>query len=135
MQQLSEEFESRGAFKTDLIQKLQSIYHKAICSVNKSHQAQAKYYNEHHVHVSFQVNDLVMVRSHYLSDKSKKFTKKFADKWDGPYKVVKIMSPVTYELDIPTSAFKVHNIKNLKSYFDRPAITDSFICDADSKVV
>ena len=65
-----------------------------------------------------------MVRTHYQSNKSK-FAKKFAYRYKGPYRVISITSPVTYELDIPDSNYRVQNVKNLKKYFDRPAMCDS----------
>jgi len=120
------EFASRKEYNIELITKLQNAYSKALKAIQKSHISQAKYYNEKHKPMTFKVDDLVLLKSHYLSDKSKRFTKKFAYRWTGPYKVTRLVSPVTYELEIEDSNFVVHNIRNLKMYFDRPSDMDSF---------
>ena len=40
-----------------------------------------------------------MVRAHHLSDKSAGFSSKLASKLEGPYKVVKVLSPVVFDLE------------------------------------
>ncbi len=127
----SDSFNSRSTYKNDLIAKLHSIYEKAISNINKSQAMQAKHYNARHSQVVFKVGDWVLVKTHYLSDKSRKFMKKFAARWTGPYPVIKICTPVSYELDIPNSNFKVHNVKNLKLYHDRPSSNDNFQTDSN----
>jgi len=118
----SAEFESRIEYKRNLIARLQKLYSQVSDNVEKSQARQKKYYNARHKQIRLQVNDLVLLRSHYLSDKSKKFNKKFAPRWLGPYTVQQECSPVTYrlgELENGNSV-GVHNIKNLKVYNDRP---------------
>jgi len=69
-----------------------------------------------------------------LSDKLKKFSKKFAYRWTGPYKILKVLSSLTYELEIPNSNFKVHNVKNLKKYYERPS-SDMFNDNSGTNIV
>jgi len=120
------DYSSRTNYSTEIIRGLQSAYSKAKLSMERAYAHQAKSYNSRHKLVTFQVDDLVLLKSHFLSDKSKRFTKKFAYRWTGPFKVMEVVSPITYKLEIPNSDFKVHNVKNLKIYHDRPSEQDSF---------
>jgi len=119
----SEDFSSRIAFQTDLISKLGHIYSKVRQNIEKAHVSQTKYYNRTHKHVKFAIDDKVMLRTHYLSEKAKRFMKKFAYRWTGPFRVSRKIGAVTYELsDLETGEVKgTHNVKNLKAYFDRPS--------------
>jgi len=62
-----------------------------------------------------------MLRTHYLSEKAKRFMKKFAYRWTRPFSVSRKIGAVTYGLsDLETGEVKgTHNVKNLKAYFDR----------------
>jgi len=126
-------FNSRSEYQSQLISKLQAAYTKANLSITKAQAQQAKYYNARHKAVTFQVGESVLLKSHYLSDKKKKFSKKFAVRWTGPFKIVRVCSPVTYELDIPNSDFLVHNVKNLKIYHDRPNDSDTFLTNSNEQ--
>lgn len=46
----------------------------------------------------FKVGDLVLLKSHLLSKASKDLTAKFFPRRDGPYRIVKKVSPTTYEI-------------------------------------
>ncbi|GJQ75192.1 hypothetical protein Trydic_g9794 [Trypoxylus dichotomus] len=48
--------------------------------------------------VQYNIGDLVLLKSHSLSDAKKGCTSKFAPKRYGPYKVLKTITPTTYEL-------------------------------------
>jgi hypothetical protein len=127
----SDDFSSRSNFQSELVNKLQTVYEKAKVSMNKSHLSQSKYYDTKHKMISFKIGDLVLLKSHFLSSKIKRFNKKFADRWTGPFKVIEVLSSLTYRLDIPNSDFTVHNIKNLKPYYDRPNNSDGFQVETD----
>ena len=119
----SEEMQSRILHKTDLINKLQSLYTNTRMNIEKAQAQQCRYYNSRHKRMQFKVNDKVMLRSHFLSHKAMHFTKKFAYRWLGPFVVSKVISPVTYALcDPETKEDKGYqNVKNLKPYYDKPA--------------
>jgi len=123
LEQDDEEFFDRTVYQTDLIHKLQSIYAKTMHNMDKAQTTQARYYNARHTNLTFKVGDKVLVRTHFLSDKSKKFMKKFAYRWVGPYAVHRIVGPVTYELyDTNTNESKgTHNVKHLKAFHERPS--------------
>ena len=68
-------------------------------NVAKAGKKQERYYNRGKRYVTYSVGDEVMRRVHVLSDASKKFNKKLAPKYEGPFKVVKVQSPTVYILD------------------------------------
>jgi len=127
----SDSFISRSEYKTELIKRLDHALECAKRSFQKSHTEQKKYYDRRHKAVIFQLNDKVLLRTHYLSNANKKFARKLAPRWIGPYIVSEIVSPVSYKLRALDSDNEIgtHNIKNLKPYFDRPNIHDSFVND------
>ena len=59
---------------------------------------QEGYYNRGRKDIQFFVGDQVMRKTHYLSDASKKFSAKLAPKYEGPFTIVRKLSPVVYEL-------------------------------------
>ncbi len=116
------EFQSRIEHKNSLIENLESVYAKARLSIEKAQSQQKLNYDRRHKNVTFQVGELVCLRTHHKSNKSRKIMKKLSHRWTGPYVVTKIISPLTYEIAEKESDKVVgtHNIKNLKKYFDRP---------------
>ena len=74
------------------------MHAKARLNIEKAQESQCKYYNQKHKNVVFKVGDLVCLRTHYLSDKSRKIMKKICHKWTGPYEVTEVCSPLTYRI-------------------------------------
>ena len=60
----------------------------------------AKFENKKRQDVEFNVGAMVLLHSKNLRLPSK-LTKKFAQKYIGPYKIVKKISAVAYELELP----------------------------------
>jgi len=116
-------FESRVLYQTELTKKLASIYQKAIANIEKSQEQQSRYYNLRHKKFDAKVGDFVLIRTHVISSKIKQITKKFSDRWYGPFKVIRIITPVTFELGkIGTNeSVGTQNAANLKLYFDKPS--------------
>jgi len=134
LEKLGENFESRIEFQSELIKKLAIWYEKAIANINKSQDSQKKYYDKRHKNISFSVGQLVLKRTHELSDKSKGTTRKFFAKWCGLFKKVKVLSPVPYvlsNLDDELDTFTC-NVVDLKLYFDRPSLDDGVSCNNDN---
>ena len=52
------------------------------------------------------MGDLVLIRSHLLSNAEKQFTAKLAPRRDGPYQIKKIVSPTTCILCFPENPDK-----------------------------
>lgn len=123
LEESGEEFESRKAHCTELITKLSSIYALARTHIEKAQDVQAKHYNKRHKAMHYQVGDLVMLRTHMLSNKAKRFCKKFAFRWIGPYEISQVTSSGAYHIVDPLTKDQrgYHNVKDLKPYFDRPS--------------
>lgn len=88
---------------------------------------QAKISQAHHADTSrrpdphYEVNDLVMLstanRRHEYKKKGEKRTAKFFPRWDGPYRITHVHPEAsTYTLDIPTNAFPVYHVSELKTH-------------------
>jgi hypothetical protein len=121
------DFESRIEHKNSLIERLEEIYIQARSNTEKAQATQAKYYNRRHKKVVFSVGDLVCLRTHFKSDKSRKIMRKLCHRWSGPYQVVELITPLTYRIVEKESREDagIHNVKNLKRYYDRPGSVQS----------
>ena len=63
-------------------------------NLDRAYETQAKYYDKHRRERHFKVGDLVLKRERVLSNKEKDIAAKLSDKFSGPYKVVRRLSPV-----------------------------------------
>ena len=45
------------------------------------------------------VGDRVLRKAHHLSDAARRFNAKLAEKYEGPYEVVEVLSPTVYVLE------------------------------------
>jgi hypothetical protein len=88
--------DSRLHYKTELISRMSATYSLARKHIDSAQRSQRKYYNGRHKKVEFSVSDLVLRRTHDLSDKSKGICKKFCFRWEGPYIIKEVLSPVHY---------------------------------------
>jgi hypothetical protein len=116
------DFENRIEYKNQLINRLEEVYVQARKNIEKAQEQQTKYYNRRHKKMVFKLGELVCLRTHFKSDKSKKIMKKLCHRWSGPYEVVEVMTPLTYRIVEKESREEVgiHNVKNLKKYYERP---------------
>jgi hypothetical protein len=62
----------------------------------KQAEANKRAYDQARADISFQEGQLVLIRSYFLSNSAKKFSKKLAPKWKGPFRVHKRLSALTY---------------------------------------
>ncbi|CAL8085376.1 unnamed protein product [Orchesella dallaii] len=123
VEEYNDDFDSRIQYQSELVNKLSSVYALARLRIEKSQIQQKTYYDKRHKTFNPKVGDLVLLRTHYLSDKSKRFCKKFGYRWSGPCKIIRICSPVTFELVAVDNneTVGIHNAKNLRFYHDRPS--------------
>ncbi len=77
---------------------------------------QKKYYDEKHSDICFTEGDLVLIRTHHHSKASEGITSKLLPKWEGPYKILKSLSPVSYLIKTNQRRPVVFHIKDLKVY-------------------
>ena len=66
--------------------------------IDEAREVQRKHYNKGRKEAQFAVGDRVLRKAHHLSDAAKKFNAKLAEKYEGPYEVVEILSPTVYVL-------------------------------------
>jgi hypothetical protein len=85
------------------------------------HDQNKQAYDAKHRDVSFQVGDWVLKRSRMQSSALKGFMSKLAPKWQGPYRVHEVKTPLTYKL-LDTGRNQVldgtYHVTDLKVYHD-----------------
>ena len=91
----------------DRVKRLPAIYDLVKKNIEKANERQSKYYDRGRVEKSYKIGDIVKRKKFVLSSKAKKISAKLAGKFVGPCRVVKIISPVVYE---------VEDLDNLKVY-------------------
>jgi hypothetical protein len=98
---------------------------EAIASAHQNIKAQQDkqkpIYDKRHRDVGFVEGELVLRRAHWLSDKDAHFMSKLAPRWQGPFRIVQVCSPVTYKLkDLLTGRILkgTFHINELKSYVE-----------------
>ena len=64
--------------------------------IDEAREVQEKHYDKGRKEAQFVVGDRVLRKTHHLSDAAKKFNTKLAEKYEGPYEVVKIVSLTVY---------------------------------------
>lgn len=77
------------------------------------------YADEHRREVTYQVGDKVLVDVHALSKAKSSYTSKFAPRRDGPYIIIKVHSPTSYEvanLNQPTIPLGKYHVSALTNY-------------------
>ena len=62
--------------------------------------------------------------------------KKLCHKWSGPYQISEVITPLTYRLVEKDSKSEagVHNVKNLKKFYDRPESLEPKSSKSDRKI-
>ncbi|XP_067281116.1 hyaluronan mediated motility receptor-like [Pseudorasbora parva] len=86
-----------------------------ICS-KKARLRQLRNYNKNRREVSYKFQDRVWVRNFPQSSALHHFTAKLAKKWKGPYRIVRKLGPVNYQVVIESTGEDVRNVHvcNLK---------------------
>jgi hypothetical protein len=88
-------------------------------SIKAQRDKQKPIYDSKHRDVAFVEGELVLRRSHWLSDKEAHFMSKLAPRWQGPFRIFQVCSPVTYKLkDLTTGRVMkgTFHINELKPY-------------------
>ena len=86
-------------------------------NLDRAYETQARYCNKHRREGHFKVGDLVLKRERILSNKEKDIAAKLSDKYSGPYKVVRRLSPVVFRLvDSRGKYADKEHIRHLKPY-------------------
>jgi len=133
--ELNEEPTDKSA--KELVDKLDRIKVGVQLLFAQAQEKQAKYANAKRRDIEFQEGDFVMLNSDFVHDPihTDRQSRKLANKWLGPFSIVKKISRVAYKLFIPAGdKIKIHpviHIANLKKYVELP---ERFL-DQESMVV
>lgn len=98
------------------LKQLQDIYELVRFNLGRAFTTQSRHYNLRRRKWRCHVGDQVYRREHPLSSAVRGFAAKLAPKYSGPYTVVKVISPVVYDLTSGTGKIlrRIH-IKDLKT--------------------
>ncbi|KAL7294487.1 hypothetical protein TKK_0012481 [Trichogramma kaykai] len=99
----------------DRVKRLDALRNLVAKHIDRAHAKQKRLYDQGRKDVTFGVGDMVMQRTHPLSDGKKGFSAKMAEKFDGPFSVAEVLGPTTYRLDVGAKRTnpKVH-VEHLK---------------------
>ena len=111
------------------IRKLEEALELAKIKIAQSFQKQQKYYNLRRRNWAPEIEDKVLKKMQYLSDKVAGFNAKLAEKCDVPYTVKKKPSPVIVDLQDERGKYCRHvHIGNLKPYQEPIKRANEEIC-------
>jgi hypothetical protein len=79
-------------------ERMNLIYNLARDNILQSQELSMRNYNKSAKSRDFKVGDLVMYKTHFLSNASQGFSKKLAPRWEGPYKITERVSNVVFNL-------------------------------------
>lgn len=99
-------------------EELKKVYQAVSTRLKKAYEQSRTRYNLRHRNETFQLGQKVWRRNYALSDASKGFTAKLARRFDGPYVIIDVPSPFSYEIADPETnrSCGVWNGKDLKSH-------------------
>ncbi|GFS73933.1 retrovirus-related Pol polyprotein from transposon 17.6 [Trichonephila clavipes] len=69
---------------------IEKLFDEARQNMRKQHKRWEKYYNRKRREVNIKVNDLVLVRTHFISAAGRRVIGKFMPKFEGPYRVLEV---------------------------------------------
>ena len=112
----------------DRVKRLDALRDLVARHIDDARARQEKYYNRGKRDVRYFVGDLVMRKVHVLSDASKRFNAKLAAKFEGPYKIVEVLSPSVYVVEkvegTSRRIAKIH-VSELKRYVPPRQLTST----------
>ncbi|KAM7282951.1 integrase [Ixodes scapularis] len=120
-------------FAEDLRKRFTENLREARESLDVSRLQQANQYNKGRRNLQFKVGDLVLRRTHPLSDAARGFTASLAKRWDGPYRVSSKLSNLSYELvhcESGEVCGSIH-VADLKAFYEPEEVDVSQVPDDD----
>ena len=123
-------------YAAELKVRLSDALHDARENLDAARIEQAAQYDKSHRHLEYKVGDLVLRRTHPLSNAASGFAASLAPKWEGPYVVKARLSRLTYRLaqeNASEESGPVH-ISDLKKYHLRDRDDDEREQNEESSV-
>ena len=105
-------------------------------NLQKAQEHQKKYADQNRRELTFKVGDLVLLNTEDIT--FTEGTKKLLDKYIGPYKVLEVVSPLSYRLDLPKKLRRLHpvfHVSKLKEYHSTSDFKDRIQQDRPMPVV
>ena len=99
-------------YKIELLSRLKFAYDALIARKDRSMHDYKNVYGGRHRKIEFQVSEEVML---FWPVRKVGFTQKLLPRWDGPYRIVKRLSPVTYRIEKGNKNLVVH-VQRLRHY-------------------
>ena len=121
--------DTRAPKAKEWIQEGQDILKILKENIQAAQNQQKIYADRHRVERSFEVGDFVYLRfqPYRQSSLKKKGAKKLKPRFYGPYKIIRKVGEVAYELELPAES-KIHNVfhvSNLKKAINQQIVTSS----------
>jgi hypothetical protein len=108
----------------EFVDKMKNLIKVTLDNLEWAQSSQALYANRHRREVEFEVGQLVLVDANYIhvTNDSSREAKKLSPRFIGPFDIVRKVSPVAYELALPTyiHAHPVFHVSCLKAYQKNP---------------
>ena len=95
----------------EFILHMKNLLHIATDSLHMAQERQKSYADKKRLNVIFKLGEMVLLNSSniYLQSQMARPSRKLQPKYIGPYKIIEIVSPVAYKLELP-STLKVHPV-------------------------
>ena len=94
---------------TELIESLYDTMEHAHANITKAQAAQKKYADKHRRDCTpFRVGDMVLLSTDNLRGRGR--AQKLDPKRIGPFKIIKVLSKLNYQLELPNTLDKIHNV-------------------------
>lgn len=108
---------TRARKHSEFLTQLKDVHELVRVHLARAQTTQARHYNLRRRDWRCRLGDRVMKRGHILSSAGKAVAAKLAPKFDGPYTVIKVHSPVVYDLKAEDGKrlHRVH-VKDLKPF-------------------
>lgn len=124
---------SFAKFAQDTRKRLSDAVREARENLDVARLQQAAQYDKGRRDLQFKVGDLVLKRTHPLSDAARGFAASLAKRWDGPYEVIEKLSRLSYRLKHCQTGQQLRSIhmNDLKRFFP-PEYSPQDAHDAES---
>lgn len=103
----------------DVVHQLSQLQRKALENCKKAQTRQLRSYNKTRRDVTFREKDRIWIRNFPQSSLQRNFTAKLAPRWKGPYRIIKQLGPLNYQVALENTGEDVCNVHvcNMKPCF------------------